>query len=233
VPFLEKEPLKMQKFEFYDQFVNRHIGPGNDDITEMVSDLGLSSLDELIDKTVPQGIRLPKKLNLRKPQTEFEFSRELKEIAKKNKIFKSYIGMGYYPTITPAVIQRNILENPGWYTQYTPYQTEISQGRLEALINFQTMVSDLTGMELTNASLLDEATSAGEAMAMLMHLEKAVRNRLMFSWWIKMYSLRLLMYLKRDPALMILNLSSVELRRLIWRMMYSVYSSSIRIIMEK
>ena len=157
----------MQNFEFYDRFVDRHIGPGGDEINQMISDLNLSSLDELIDKTIPKGIRLPEKLNLRKPQTEFEFSRELKEIARKNKVFKSYIGMGYYPTITPAVIQRNILENPGWYTQYTPYQAEISQGRLEALLNFQTMITDLTGMELANASLLDEATSAGEAMAML------------------------------------------------------------------
>lgn len=162
----------MQNFEFYDQFVNRHIGPSEDEIAGMLSDMQLASLDELLDKTIPKGIRLQKKLDLRKPVTEFEFIRELKEIARKNKVFKSYIGMGYYPTITPAVIQRNILENPGWYTQYTPYQAEISQGRLEALVNFQTMVSDLTGMELANASLLDESTAAAEAMSMVYSLRK-------------------------------------------------------------
>ena len=156
----------MQKFEFYDRFVDRHIGPNENEINEMLSELKLSSIDELIDKTVPKGIRLKKNLNMPEAETEFEFLHHLKEVAGKNKVFKSYIGMGYYPTITPGVIQRNILENPGWYTQYTPYQAEIAQGRLEALVNFQTMISDLTGLELANASLLDEGTAAAEAMSM-------------------------------------------------------------------
>lgn len=166
----------MQKFEFYDRFVDRHIGPSEKEIKEMLADLKLSSTDELIEKTVPKGIRLKEKLNLPKAQTEFEFLHHLKSVAQKNKVFKSYIGMGYYPTITPAVIQRNILENPGWYTQYTPYQAEISQGRLEALVNFQTMVSDLTGMELANASLLDEATAVAEAMSMFYSSRKGARK---------------------------------------------------------
>lgn len=162
----------MEKFEFYDRFVDRHIGPSEVEIKEMLEELNLSSIDELIEKTVPKGIRLKEKLDLPEAQTEFDFIHHLKNIAQKNKVFKSYIGMGYYPTITPGVIQRNILENPGWYTQYTPYQAEIAQGRLEALINFQTMVTDLTGMELANASLLDEATAAAEAMGMFYSLRK-------------------------------------------------------------
>lgn len=166
----------MQKFEFFDRFVDRHIGPSDEEIKEMLTELKLSSIDDLIEKTVPKGIRLREKLNLPKAQTEFEFLRHLKKVAQKNKVFKSYIGMGYHPTITPGVIQRNILENPGWYTQYTPYQAEISQGRLEALVNFQTMVSDLTGMELANASLLDEATSVAEAMSMFYSSRKGTRK---------------------------------------------------------
>ncbi len=162
----------MEKFKNYDEFVNRHIGPRPHEINEMLNFLGCETLDELIDKTIPQKIRLKEKLQLDDSQTEFQFLNHLKELASKNKVFKSYIGLGYYSTVTPSVIQRNILENPGWYTQYTPYQAEISQGRLEALINFQTMVSDLTGMELANASLLDEGTAAAEAMAMLHALRK-------------------------------------------------------------
>jgi glycine dehydrogenase len=147
-------------------FIPRHIGPSDKDIAEMLSLLGLGSLDELIAQTVPESIRLKKPLNLPAPKNEFDALIELREIASQNKVFRSFIGMGYYDTITPGVILRNILENPGWYTQYTPYQAEISQGRLEALINFQTMVADLTGLPLANASLLDEATAAAEAMAM-------------------------------------------------------------------
>ncbi|MGD8778281.1 MAG: aminomethyl-transferring glycine dehydrogenase [Ignavibacteria bacterium] len=162
----------MQKFEFSDRFQNRHIGPGENDIKVMLSDIGVDSVEELIDKTIPQNIRLQKKINLSEPLKEHELLAELKSTSKLNKVYDSYIGMGYYATITPSVIQRNILENPGWYTQYTPYQAEISQGRLEALLNFQTMVSDLTGMEIANASLLDEATSAAEAMTMLYALRK-------------------------------------------------------------
>ncbi|MFB3148348.1 MAG: glycine dehydrogenase, partial [Thermodesulfobacteriota bacterium] len=148
-------------------FVSRHIGPDKSELESMLEQIGVSSLDELIDSIVPSSIRMKGSLNLPGPISEFELLNELKHTAKLNKVYKSYIGMGYYDCVTPGVIQRNILENPGWYTQYTPYQAEISQGRLEALINFQTMVSDLTGMEIANASLLDEGTAAAEAMTML------------------------------------------------------------------
>jgi len=151
------------------EFAGRHIGPDEHDTQSMLATIGVESMDELINKTVPASIRLKKPLKLPAAQTEFEYLHELKKIAAKNKVFKTYIGQGYYNTITPSVILRNIFENPGWYTQYTPYQAEISQGRLESLLNFQTMISDLTGLELANASLLDEATAAAEAMAMLFH----------------------------------------------------------------
>src|SRR5438093_2091838 len=149
-----------------DTFVHRHIGPNPDDIQEMLSTLGLPSLDALIDATIPADIRLRRPLTLGPHRGEHEVLTRLRAIAAKNKVLRSCIGMGYSDTITPPVIQRNILENPGWYTQYTPYQAEISQGRLEALLNFQTMVADLTGLPLANASLLDEATAAAEAMSM-------------------------------------------------------------------
>ena len=151
---------KTQRFE------DRHNGPDQQEISEMLKVVGASSLDALIDETVPAGIRMKEPLNLPLPKSEFQFLKDLRHTAAQNKIFKSYIGMGYYNTIVPGVIQRNILENPGWYTAYTPYQAEIAQGRLEALINFQTMVMDLTAMEIANASLLDEGTAAAEAMAM-------------------------------------------------------------------
>ncbi len=152
------------------EFAGRHIGTIDEhDTSQMLSVIGVESVEELISKTVPESIRLKKPLNLPEAQSEFEYLSELKKIAAKNKIFKTYIGQGYYNTITPSVILRNIFENPGWYTQYTPYQAEISQGRLESLLNYQTMVCDLTGLELANASLLDEATAAAEAMAMLFH----------------------------------------------------------------
>jgi glycine dehydrogenase len=147
-------------------FKQRHIGPNADDIQQMLDVLGISSLDDLINQTVPQSIRLTHALNLPEALSEYAALAKLKEIALKNQIFRSFIGMGYYDTITPTVIQRNILENPGWYTAYTPYQPEIAQGRLEALLNFQTMIIDLTGLEIANASLLDEATAAAEAMSM-------------------------------------------------------------------
>src|SRR5688572_29945638 len=149
-----------------DRFVRRHIGPDPAEQLEMLKLLDYASLDELIDATVPKNIRLNRALQLPESKSEFNLLRELRGIAEQNKVFKSYIGMGYYGTITPPVIQRNILENPGWYTQYTPYQAEISQGRLESLLNFQTMVADLTGLPIANASLLDEATAAAEAMHM-------------------------------------------------------------------
>jgi glycine dehydrogenase len=148
-------------------FESRHNSPNPSEINEMLQALGVSSLDELINETVPENIRLSHELVLSPVKNEFEYITELKKIAAKNKLNKSFIGQGYYGTIVPAVIQRNILENPGWYTAYTPYQAEIAQGRLEALINFQTLVIDLTGMQIANASLLDEGTAAAEAATML------------------------------------------------------------------
>ncbi len=147
-----------------DKFSSRHIGPRGKDIDSMLSACGALSLDQLIEETIPSKIRLDKELELEKALTEYEYLGHIKSLASKNKVYKSHIGLGYNNTITPSVIKRNILENPGWYTAYTPYQAEISQGRLEALLNYQTMVLDLTGMELANSSLLDEGTAAGEAM---------------------------------------------------------------------
>ncbi len=152
---------------YTEKFEARHNAPDSIQVNEMLKVVNAKSVDELIDQTVPANIRLKKPLNLPAAQSEFEFLKDFKSILSKNKIFKSYIGTGYYNTLTPAVILRNILENPGWYTAYTPYQAEIAQGRLEALINFQTMVIDLTGMEIANASLLDEGTAAAEAMHVL------------------------------------------------------------------
>ncbi|MGB1308202.1 MAG: aminomethyl-transferring glycine dehydrogenase [Oceanihabitans sp.] len=154
-------------------FALRHIGPREADQEQMLKTIGVSNLDQLIYETIPDDIRLKNGLNLAHAMSEQEYLVYLNEVAKKNKVYKTYIGLGYHPTILPAVIQRNILENPGWYTAYTPYQAEIAQGRLEALLNFQTMVTDLTGMELANASLLDESTAAAEAMSLLF----AVRER--------------------------------------------------------
>lgn len=152
------------------EFQNRHIGPDNHEINEMLADINCESVDKLIEETIPQSIRSSEELKLSSPMSEDEFLKFIRDTAKKNKIFKSYIGLGYNPTITPTVILRNIFQNPGWYTQYTPYQAEISQGRLEALLNFQTMVIDLAGMQIANASLLDEGTAAAEAMLMFSHL---------------------------------------------------------------
>src|SRR3954470_14877537 len=149
-----------------DRFVDRHIGPDAKDFEEMLAVLGVANLDELIDKTVPASIRLKKALDLPAGRSEFGLLREVEQIAARNQVFRSYLGMGYSDTVTPPVILRNILENPGWYTQYTPYQPEISQGRLEALLNFQQMVEDLTALPVANASLLDEGTAAAEAMTM-------------------------------------------------------------------
>jgi len=151
----------------FDSFMGRHIGPGEADTKAMLDVIGVSSLDELIDQTVPPAIRLKRPMRVVAGESEYEYLTRLKTIAAKNKVYKSCIGLGYYDCITPPVILRNVFENPAWYTPYTPYQAEIAQGRLEALLNFQTMVKDLTGMDMANASLLDEATAAGEAMAML------------------------------------------------------------------
>jgi glycine dehydrogenase len=153
-----------------DKFVKRHIGPSEDEIEEMLETIGVKSLNDLIAQTVPSQIRIKGTPELGEPLSEYKFLEDLRGIADRNLLFKSYIGMGYYPTITPPVIQRNILENPGWYTQYTPYQAEISQGRLEALMNFQTVIIDLTGLPIANASLLDEGTAAAEAMSMFYSL---------------------------------------------------------------
>ena len=149
------------------EFTQRHIGPNAAEAAEMLNIIGASSLDELIGKTLPASIRMDKPLNTGGPVSEFEYLTELKKTASLNKVFKTYIGQGYYNTIVPSVILRTVFENPGWYTQYTPYQAEIAQGRLESLLNFQTMVSDLSGLPIANASLLDEGTAAAEAMAML------------------------------------------------------------------
>lgn len=161
-----------------DKFVNRHNGPRKNDVKNMLEKIGTNSVDELIDQTIPSAIRLKTPLNLPTGMSEYDYHKYLRAIASKNKIFKTYIGLGYYNTIVPPVVQRNILENPGWYTAYTPYQAEISQGRLEALLNFQTMIMDLTGMAIANASLLDEATAAAEAMSMLFsnRSREAVKN---------------------------------------------------------
>jgi len=167
----------MKKFEFNDKFVNRHIGPRDEDIPEMLKAIGVESTEELIARTIPSDIRLKNELNLDEAITEEEFLNKIRKIASKNKLYKTYIGMGYYSTITPAVILRNVLENPGWYTQYTPYQAEISQGRLEAMLNFQTMAIDLTGLPLANASLLDEGTAAAEAMRMFYSSRKKEKKR--------------------------------------------------------
>ena len=150
-----------------DAFALRHLGPRETDLPEMLKTIGVESLDQLIYETVPDNIRLKNELDLDAPMTEFEYLNHIQELGKKNKVFKSYIGLGYHPAIVPAVIQRNIFENPGWYTAYTPYQAEIAQGRLEAILNFQTTVIELTGMEIANASLLDEGTAAAESMALL------------------------------------------------------------------
>ena len=150
-----------------DVFALRHIGPRPEEQQEMLKTIGAEHIDQLIYETLPDGIKLQKPLDLEPALSEYEYATHINALANKNKLFKTYIGLGYHQAKTPAVIQRNILENPGWYTAYTPYQAEIAQGRLEALLNFQTMVSDLTGMELANASLLDEATAAAEAMTLL------------------------------------------------------------------
>ncbi|MBL31510.1 MAG: glycine dehydrogenase (aminomethyl-transferring) [Flavobacteriales bacterium] len=147
-------------------FINRHIGPRKSDVKSMLHQLDLKTIDELVDKTIPKDIRCMKDLDIGSPMSETRYLEHITKLGRKNKTYRSYIGLGYYNNILPGVIQRNILENPGWYTAYTPYQAEISQGRLEALFNFQTLITDFTGMEITNASLLDEGTAAAEAMTM-------------------------------------------------------------------
>src|SRR5687768_5808069 len=162
----ENEMSKAASLEYTDRFVSRHIGPNEAEVRDMLQTIGYDSLDSFIDTVIPAGIRFREALKLPAAASEFEMLREIREIAQQNRVLRSYIGMGYYDTFTPPVIQRKVLENPNWYTAYTPYQAEIAQGRLEALLNFQTVVIDLTGLPIANASLLDEATAAAEAMSM-------------------------------------------------------------------
>ncbi|MEG0113521.1 MAG: aminomethyl-transferring glycine dehydrogenase, partial [Comamonas sp.] len=174
-----KEPLAA--LENASEFIARHIGPGSADEASMLAALGLPSLDALIDKVLPASIVRSKPMDLPEPVTEAAALAELKALASKNQVLKSFIGQGYYGTFTPGVILRNILENPAWYTAYTPYQAEISQGRMEALVNFQTMVCDLTGMPIANASMLDEATAAAEAMTLAKRSVKSKSNRIVLA----------------------------------------------------
>src|SRR5437016_11775474 len=164
----------MNRLDASDWFARRHIGPSREDRDRMLQAVGAASLDALIDEAIPASIRLERPLNLPPPESEHYYLRRLAALARQNAVFRSYIGLGYHDTITPSVILRMVMENPGWYTPYTPYQAEIAQGRLESLLNFQTMVADLTAMEVANASLLDEATAAAEAMTLL---HRARNNR--------------------------------------------------------
>ena len=163
---------KLTALENHGEFIRRHIGPDDEQISHMLGTLGIESLDALIERTLPHSIQINEPLALPKASSEASTLNTLRRMADLNILNHSMIGMGYHDTITPTVILRNILENPGWYTAYTPYQAEISQGRLEAMLNYQQMICDLTGMELSNASLLDEATAAAEAMAMLKRINR-------------------------------------------------------------
>ncbi|MCB0410835.1 MAG: glycine dehydrogenase (aminomethyl-transferring), partial [Flavobacteriales bacterium] len=154
----------------------RHIGTSAKETEEMLSIIGVPSVDALIEKTIPQHIKINHEITVGQAMSEYEYLSFIRAKATENKIYNNFIGMGYYGTLTPTVILRNIFENPGWYTQYTPYQAEISQGRLEALLNYQTMVSELTGMPIANASLLDEATAAAESMHLLHEVRSKVKN---------------------------------------------------------
>jgi len=168
--------LKLQDLDVYNDFIRRHIGPSSADEQAMLAELGMKSLDELVDKVIPETIRRKKTLAVKASRSERQVLDKLYQVSTRNLLYKSFIGMGYHNTQTPTVIERNLLRNPAWYTAYTPYQAEISQGRLEALLNFQTMISDLTGMEIANASMLDEATSAAEAMTLCQRMSKSKGN---------------------------------------------------------
>ena len=168
--------LKLQDLDVYNDFIRRHIGPSSADEQAMLTELGMKSLDELVDKVIPETIRRKKTLAVKASRSERQVLDKLYQVSTRNLLYKSFIGMGYHNTQTPTVIERNLLRNPAWYTAYTPYQAEISQGRLEALLNFQTMISDLTGMEIANASMLDEATSAAEAMTLCQRMSKSKGN---------------------------------------------------------
>ncbi|MHC4548240.1 MAG: aminomethyl-transferring glycine dehydrogenase [Planctomycetota bacterium] len=173
-------PAEESSLDYTDSFLRRHIGPSDDDVAAMLASLGYDSLDALADAAIPHDIRLARSLDLPQPRSEFELLSDLRRMAAKNEVWRSYIGLGYSDCIVPPAIQRNILENPGWYTQYTPYQAEISQGRLEALLVFQTMICDLTGMEIANSSLLDEATAAAEAMTLCHRVNRKSKSSAFF-----------------------------------------------------
>ncbi|MDG2442023.1 MAG: glycine dehydrogenase (aminomethyl-transferring), partial [Luminiphilus sp.] len=160
-------------YDPYDFANRRHIGPSPSEMASMLEVLGVTDLEELIEQTIPANLRQSQPLNFEPPLSERELIFKMRQVSAKNKVFTTMIGQGFYGTVCPPAIQRNILENPAWYTAYTPYQPEISQGRLEALLNFQTVVSDLTGLEVANASLLDEATAAAEAMVMAQRVAKS------------------------------------------------------------
>lgn len=177
MPIATSASLPLSTLELSDDFISRHIGPTDDDTQQMLRTIEVASIAELINETIPNSIRLPQVLELSPALSETDALQQLKEIASRNKVAKSLIGMGYAETITPSVILRNVLENPGWYTAYTPYQAEIAQGRLEALLNYQQMIIDLTGLEIANASLLDEATAAAEAMSMAKRVSKSKSNQ--------------------------------------------------------
>ena len=161
-------------------FADRHIGVNNQDKISMLEYINSKSIEQLISETIPENIRLKKEMNLKPALSENDYLSHIEKLGKKNKIFKSYIGLGYNQAIVPSVIKRNILENPSWYTAYTPYQAEIAQGRMEALLNYQTIICDLTGMQLANASLLDESTAAAEAMTMLFSLRNREQKKIIF-----------------------------------------------------
>ena len=174
------ESRRLAELADHDAFIKRHNGPSPDDVATMLKALNMQRMEDLIEQTVPSDIRLGRELALDDPRSEAEALEYLSQLARQNRVSKSYIGQGYYNTHMPAVIQRNVLENPGWYTAYTPYQPEISQGRLEGLLNFQQVIMDLTGMELANASLLDEATAAAEAMALCKRGNKKSKSNAFF-----------------------------------------------------
>jgi glycine dehydrogenase len=178
----------LDQLEMRGNFIHRHIGPNQQQTKEMLAELGLTELEEIIEQAIPANILNHEPLKLTETISERAVIKHLREMRGRNKVFTSMIGMGYYDTVMPAVIKRNVLENPGWYTAYTPYQAEVSQGRLEALLNYQQVIIDLTGMELANASLLDEATAAAEAMTMSRRLSKSSANsvfvdQILFMTW--------------------------------------------------
>jgi len=219
----------LSELEVHQEFIARHLGPDSVEQKNMLSQLGYSNMDEFIQAVVPASIRMSHALDLEESISEVEALDELKKLAKQNHVFKSYIGQGYYNTLTPTVILRNILENPAWYTAYTPYQAEISQGRLEALLNFQTMVSDLTGMDIANASLLDEGTAAAEAMTLCQRMGKSKSELFLL---MKIVSRKRLTLFKRGQKPLVLKLLLGNPSRL-WNMIVLQCSFRTLVPMEK